>query len=840
MLFKILKTQKLVYALYGALFGLCFPVFATVLECYLRYQSFSLSNIENAQANSPLLWIIDSAPLFLGLFASIGGKQMDRVHAINNELNERYLQMSALRETADNANKAKSEFLANMSHEIRTPMNAIIGMNYLLKKTPLNEKQFDYANKTEVASKNLLRIIDDILDFSKIEAGKLSLETTDIFLEELVSSLADTVNVKLEKKNDVELITYVDHKIPATILGDGLRLRQVLLNLMDNAVKFTEHGEIRLAVQLISKTKNEAVIQFAAKDTGIGMSKEQQAKVFNAFQQADFSTTRKYGGTGLGLAISKSIVAMMGGELILKSTPGAGSEFKFQASFPIPKASENNDSAIQQIDSISGLRALLVDDSEHARQILNEMLSSFGFDVLVAKSAKEATEIFQKEMNSATPISLLVVDWRMPETDGLQLVKDLKEKEGLKVPTVLMVTAYGLETVRTAAQNKLIDGYLLKPINPSTLFDTLSNTMHWNALKKPGLANTPNLSQNLRAKLRGARVLIVEDNDINLELAVELLSEVGINCDAARNGREAVDKVAATTYDAVLMDIQMPEMDGLTATKVIRQDAKNQELPILAMTAHAMKGEYEKSIAAGMNDHITKPIDPIILYTRLLQYIKINKKDEVIDPTEDIEGRGIENIVIPGIDTKMGMTRVAGKKNIYLKLLARFAAGYSNISADTEALFGSNKCSELAALMHTLSGVSGNIGINGVYKNALLLSQEIKTIAEANVVQLTPDIIARVRSLSKDIVAQITLINKFLNGELSIVTAPAEKHQRTNDFASCYDHLINLISSSDSQANEYCEYVMHNVHVPADKMPVLKEALHALNNYDFESALQVI
>lgn len=828
----------MVYAVYGALFGLCFPVLASLLEAYLTFHSISPGNLFKAQAGSPLLWIIDSAPLFLGLFAAIGGKQMDRVHVINDELNERYLQMSALRELADNANRAKSEFLANMSHEIRTPMNAIIGMNYLLKKTPVNEKQFDYLNKTEVASKNLLRIIDDILDFSKIEAGKLSLETTEIFLEELISGLADTVNVKLEKKHDVELITYVDHKIPPTILGDTVRLRQILLNLMDNAVKFTEHGEIRLAVQLVSKTRNDAIVQFSVKDSGIGMSSEQQEKIFNAFQQADLSTTRRFGGTGLGLAISKSIVAMMGGELQVKSTPGSGSEFKFQANFEIPKTSEYIETNIQHIESLTGLRALLVDDSEHARMVLTEMLSSFGFEVLTAKNAQEAIDIYQEELKSDTPISLLVVDWRMPDVDGLQLVERLKEKEMLKSPAVLMVTAYGLETVKNAAKDKLVDGYLLKPINPSTLFDMLSNAMHLGLIKKNVLTNTPNFVQNLRAKLQGAYVLLVEDNDINLELAQELLSDIGIRCDAARNGKEAVEKVSGNSYDAVLMDIQMPEMDGLTATRVIRQDPKNKDLPILAMTAHAMKGEYEKSIAAGMNDHITKPIDPIVLYTRLVQYITLSpdrQRAEAVVATVSEQATG--TITIPGIDTKTGLTRVAGKQDIYLKLLARFAVSYANISADTEDLISANNRIGLSELMHSLSGVSGNIGINGIYKDAQQLSQELKNPA-ANT--LSPDTIRRIRLLVKGIISQIHIIKKFLENDAVAGSSASETAVLGNDFDDRYLHLIDLIRCSDSQANEYCEYIINNVNVPAGKMPVLKNALQALNNYDFEAALQLV
>ena len=357
---KFLRSQKSWYALYGALFGCCFPIIGSFIQCYSLFSSVSIDNLLRSQRQSPLLWIIDSAPLFLGLFASLAGKQMDKVRLINTELNERYLQMSALREIADNANKAKSEFLANMSHEIRTPMNAITGMNYLLKKTRLNERQADYVTKVEFASRDLLRIIDDILDFSKVEAGKLTLETTEIFLEELIANLADTVNVKLQKKKDVELITNIDPAIPSVILGDSVRLRQVLLNLTDNAIKFTSVGEINVSAKVASRSSESVTINFSVKDTGIGMSATQQEKIFNPFQQADLSTTRKFGGTGLGLTISAKIVEMMKGKLVVSSMPDVGSVFSFNVAFPLPRYKVDN--AIERNTSLYGLKVLLIDD----------------------------------------------------------------------------------------------------------------------------------------------------------------------------------------------------------------------------------------------------------------------------------------------------------------------------------------------------------------------------------------------------------------------------------------------------------------------------------------------
>ena len=835
---NLFRSQRSLYALYGALFGLSFPVLASVLECYLQYHSYYLSDFIAVQKGSPLLWIIDTAPFFLGVFASLAGTQMDKVHVINRELNVRYEQMSALRETADRANRAKSEFLANMSHEIRTPMNAIIGMNYLIKKTPLNGKQFDYVNKMEIASKNLLRIIDDILDFSKIEAGKLTLEYTEIFLEELISNLADTLNVKLQKKKDIELITNIDPNIPPIILGDAVRLRQVLLNLADNAIKFTEYGEVRISARIASFKDAGIIIRFAVKDSGIGMTAAQQETIFNPFQQADLSTTRKFGGTGLGLAISKKIVEMMDGALALKSSPEAGSEFSFNAFFPLPENTVyDSPQGLSNINMPKGLKVLLVDDSENARMVLSEMLASFGFAVLVANSAREAIAIYDRELRTAIPISLMIVDWRMPGMDGLQMVKELKERNVTSAPTVLMVTAFGLDAVKEAAREGLVDGYLLKPINPSMLFDALTNVFRLGPVNKLTVEEHHGLLDDFKMKLGNARVLIVEDNDINLEVAQELLGDVGIIYDSARNGREAVEKVRENTYDAVLMDIQMPEMDGLTATKIIREDIHIHKLPILAMTAHAMKGEYEKSIAAGMNDHITKPIDPVILYTTLANYVDRSDTNK-ITPSKQIaiESTTVDSFYIDGIDINMGLSRVAGKKNVYINLLTKFTASYSDIIEHVNVLVAGNEFTELANYLHTLSGVSGNMGMDAIYKSAHQLSAEFKKISGP----FNPGLVYSVKVLAESVTEQIDVIKRALDKH---VAAPAVAHPQptgTAGAAGSYTQLLKLIETSDSRANEYCEHMINTYSMADDEILRLRTAMEALNSFDFEGALKVL
>ncbi len=462
---------------FGVAFGFVFPILGTVLECTLANEgTFTWMGCLEVQLNRPGIWLTDLAPIIMGFLSAFAGRLLDEVEIKKSLADKRYEEMLSLRQIADRANHAKSEFLANMSHEIRTPMNAIIGMNYLLRKTVLSEKQAEYNHKIEVSAKSLLRIIDDILDFSKIEAGKLTLENTPLFIEELVQEVADTVNVKLQRKKEVELVTQIDASIPAVILGDTIRLRQVLLNLADNAAKFTHEGEITIRVKLVRRVDYGIFLHFSVKDSGIGISKEQARKLFSPFQQADLSTTRKFGGTGLGLAICRKIVEMMDGELELESSLGKGSEFHFNAFFSLPVEETLPITLSESV--LKGKKALLVDDSESARLVLAEMLGSMGFHVLVAKDAYEAIEIYEAEDLAHHPITLLVVDWQMPGMDGLQLVRELKAKQGQEIPAILMVTAYGLDSVKDAAKNKEVDGVMLKPINQSALHDTLIEILH--------------------------------------------------------------------------------------------------------------------------------------------------------------------------------------------------------------------------------------------------------------------------------------------------------------------------------------------------------------------------
>jgi len=655
------------------------------------------------------------------------------------ELKKAEEKLRQAQEAAEAASRAKGNFLANMSHEIRTPLNAILGLAHLALKTGLTPRQRDYLEKIHTAGSSLLGIINDILDFSKIEAGKLELESAPFNLDDVLDNLAGLITVKAHEKEALEVLLRIGGDVPRTLVGDPLRLGQVLINLANNAVKFTEAGEIMVSTELIRADTDTACLRFSVRDTGIGLTAAQTARLFESFSQADTSTTRRFGGTGLGLAICKRLVGMMGGDIRVESGPGRGSTFSFSAEFGIGRGVACR--RPEAPPAWRGMRVLVVDDHPTSREILREMLESFTFAVSEAASGAEGLARFAAPPDGR-PYELVVVDWKMSGMDGMEVARRIKACSGRKLTPVILVTAYGREDILRDADAAGLDGVLLKPVSPSLLFDTIMGIFS-SARPRMSVPGPAEQTASAAERLAGARVLLVEDNEINQQVALEILRGAGLDVVLAVNGREAVERVRREAFDAVLMDVQMPVMDGYAATDEIRkwEDGRRKRgvppLPIIAMTANAMSGDSVKSIAAGMNAHITKPIDPGLLLETLILWIPSGERRRRASAVNASSagrpraGPSDEHVLpeeLSGFDLAEGLRRLQGNRALYRRLLLDFVDRHRHESDTLRRALDNGDLGHVRHRVHAIKGVAGNLAAKPLQAAAAGLEGLIKSV----------------------------------------------------------------------------------------------------------------
>lgn len=634
--------------------------------------------------------------------------------------------LAASKATAESASSAKSAFLANMSHEIRTPINAIMGLNYLLQQTSLSVLQKDYVSKSIMSTRTLLNLVNDILDFSKIEAGKVELEHIDFDLYEAINDVSDLVCLKAYEKG-LRLHFTIDHRVPQILVGDPFRLKQVLLNLVNNALKFTDEGEVTVSVCVQDVDQSRYLLLFSVQDTGIGMTNEQMTSLFQEFTQLDMSTTRKYGGTGLGLSISKNLVELMGGQLSATSQAGAGSRFDFTVEL------EESKTVLMVLSEMKFVRVLLICDITEMQQVLKKQLEQFKFIVCIADSEENAIH----QLDQTGRYDLILIDWSLQGADVIRLAEMIKRRHADKLPpqVIVLVSAYHELELRGKAQSDVFEKVMFFPISQSQLFNEVITLLQPQIDTQRQNAAIPSVEpKEMFTALRGSSILLVEDNEINQLVAREVLREMGIFVEIADNGAEALRKLGEFSFDAVIMDLQMPVMDGFETTKRIRMQDTFKDLPIIAMTADAMVGVKEKVLEAGMDGYVTKPFDPIQLYSVIHRYLQASRKKsgvlEVAAAVEEVPG-----LSLPGLDVEAALQLLGKNEELYRRILMTFTKHQQGGEYQILQAIEDGDRAKAILLSHSLKGAASNLGAYELAKAASMLQQELENLEEATALE---------------------------------------------------------------------------------------------------------
>ncbi|MDM8537496.1 response regulator [Desulfobacterales bacterium HSG17] len=742
-------------------------------------------------------------------------------------LQEKNKELRHAKEAAEASSLARSAFLANMSHEIRTPMNAISGFTSLALKNGLTHDQRDYLSKIQNASNSLLDIINDILDFSRIESEKLKIIKKEFRVQDIIEEIADMFAIQAAEKG-IEMIIGISWNVPPVLFGDPGRIRQILVNLTQNALKFTDSGEIFIYIGCEKEKNDTLLLSFMVKDTGLGIPADKHKMIFSSFSQVDDSTTREYSGTGLGLAICRQLTELMNGDIRVESEPGKGSIFV--CTIPFQKPDTSAGSLYFYDHALRGLKVLIADDNQSATRVIKDMVLSFGMDAETACSGAEALERLKSAAAAENPFQVLIIDWKMPGLDGIAVTESIRNNPELSHIHIILISGFAEEQEISSAIETGINVFLSKPVKPSVLYETIMRILD----KKPVDLKSRSTGEQFHENgLKGVRILVAEDNEINQEVIEKILNGEGVSTDIANNGREALEAVKSKEFDGVIMDVQMPVMNGYEATKKIRKFDK--DIPIIAMTAYAMQGDREKCLKAGMDDYISKPVDPDLLYGVLMKWIRpmarltknpIGKKSYDFDPVD-------------GIDVHSALDRLRGDRSLFRKLLMNFAKKWSDLPQKIYKALDRGNLEQVRILAHSLKGMAGNLSALELEKAA----KELEILIRENNTKKLIGIDTKVKNVEKALAKVLKSIkNLEISGKDIAVTPDVEneqKHPDISEIAPVMSKLFKSLAAHKTDSEDILESFKYFMNSP-DIEKEFKELESQVMVYDFKRAQKTL